>query len=97
MAARGLLGVLEALDVLTPERLERIKRRAAQTGAARVARAAKAYDQVVGDYKQRKAKPMALAHAHAELMAALEQNADEVRGVFSQLVNVFRSARGPKR
>lgn len=95
--ARGLLGVLEALDVLTPERLERIKRHAAKTGAARVLRAVKAYDDVVQRYKLRQAKPLELARAHAELLAALEQNATEVRGVASQLVALFRSARGPSR
>lgn len=95
--ARGILGVLQALDVLTPERLERIKRHAEKTGAARVLRALKAYDEAVREYKAGRGKPLALARAHAELLAALEQNADEVRGVASQLVALFRSARAPKR
>lgn len=92
-----MLGVLQALDVLTPERLERIRRHAEKTGAARVLRALKAYDDVVRRYKLRQAKPLELARAHAELVGALEQNANEVRGVASQLVALFRSARAPKR
>lgn len=95
--ARGVLGVLQALDVLTPERLERIKRHAERTGAARVLRALRTYDDVVKRYKLRQARPLELAHAHAELLAALEQNAEEVRGVATQLVALFRSARAPKR
>lgn len=95
--ARGVLGVLQALDVLTPERLERIKRHAEKTGAARVLRALREYDDVVKRYKLRQAKPLELARAHSELLAALEQNAEEVRGVATQLVALFRSARAPKR
>lgn len=95
--ARGLLGVLEALEVLTPERLERLARHASRTGAARVLRAVKDYDATVTRYKLRQAKPLELARAHAELVAALEQNAREVRGTASQLVALFRSARGPSR
>ena len=93
---RTVLGVLQALDVLTPERLERIKRSAEKTGAARVLRAIQTYDEVVRAYKAGQAKPLALARAHAELVAALEQNANEVRGVASHLVALFRSVRGPK-
>jgi hypothetical protein len=95
--ARGILGVLQGLDLLTPERLERIKRSAEKTGAARVLRALKAYDDAVRAYKAGQAKPLALARAHAELVSALEQNANEVRGVASHLVALFRSARAPKR
>lgn len=94
---REMLGVLEALDVLTPERLERIKRNAAKTGAARVLRALQAYDQAVTAYKQGRARPLALAHAHAELMAAMEQSAGEIRSIASQLIAVLRSVRGPMR
>lgn len=97
MAAKGMLGVLEALDVLTPERLERLKKQAAKTGAARVLRAVKEYDRVVQAYKRREAKPLELARAHGELLAALEQNGEEVRGVASLIVSVFRSALAPKR
>ena len=97
MPAKGMLGVLEALDVLTPERLERIKRQAAKTGAARVLRAVKEYDRIVQSYKRREAKPLELARAHGELLAALEQNGSEVRGVASLIANAFRSVLGPKR
>lgn len=94
---RGVLGVLQALDILTPERLARIQRHATKTGAARVLRALETYDDAVKRYKLRQARPMELARAHAELLAALEQNAREVRGVASQLAALFRSAPGPKR
>lgn len=97
MPARGLLGVLEAMEILTPAKLERFRRRAEKTGAVRAANAIRAYQQVTADYKAGKAKPLALAHAHAELLQALEQNGREVRGVFSRLADVFQSARGAKR
>ena len=97
MPARGLLGLLEAMDILTPQRLERLQRRAAKTGAARVARAAKAYNDVVAEYKAGRAKPFALAHAHAELVAALEQNAKECHRVASRLAAFFRSAPSARR
>lgn len=95
--ARGVLGLLESMDILTPERLERLQRRAEKTGAVRVAKAAKAYDEAIKEYKQGRAKPLALARAHGELVAALEQNGRDVRGVFSRLAAFFGSGPGPKR
>lgn len=95
--ARSFLGVLQAMDILTPERLERMKQHAAKTGAARALRALQAYDEAVRAYKAGTGKPLALARAHAELLAALEQNGREVRGVASRLAALFQSAREPKR
>lgn len=89
--------VLRALGVLTPERVERIKAKAAATGAARVVRAATAYQQTVSDYKEGRAKPLELASVHAELLAALEQNGTEFQAAISQLAALFRSSRGSKR
>lgn len=95
--ARGLLGLLEAMDILTPERLERLQRRAAKTGAVRVARAARAYNEAVAEYKAGRAKPLALAHAHAELVAALEQNAKEVHGLVSRIGAFLQSGASTRR
>lgn len=97
MPARGLLGLLEAMDILTPERLERLQRRAAKTGAVRVARAARAYNDVVAEYKAGRAKPFALAHAHAELVAALEQNANECHRLVSRIRAFLRSGASTRR
>ncbi len=86
--------VLRALGVLTPERVERIKAKASATGAARAVRAAAAYQQTVSNYKEGRAKPLELASAHDELLAALEQNGDEFQAAVSQLAALFRSSRG---
>lgn len=86
---RSLLGVLQAMDMLTPERLQRLKQHAERTGAARVLRALKNYDDVVRRYKLRQARPLELATAHAELLAAMEQNASEVRGVAGALYRLL--------
>ena len=91
--------VLEAIGVLTPERVESLRAKARTTGAARAVRAAAAYQQVVADYKRGRVKPLELASAHDELLAALRQNGDEVQAAVKYLADLFGAprTRSPKR
>lgn len=90
MRPRSIVGVLQALEILTPENLERLRASAEKTGAARVIRAVVDYQEAADAYKRRRARPLELARCHVELMQALEQNADELRGVAGALVKLFR-------